>query len=181
MDPDTQTEGEHLDASLSQKLYQRRDPSQTLIHRVVREDFQTFVAEIEAQGRYLSSHVVREFEAFLSCGILANGFMRLKCVGCKHEKLVAFSCKRRGFCSSCGARRMNEQAAFLTDWVIPNAPIRQWVVSFPIPLRFWMAKNSKLLSQILNIVMRVLSREQAKRGVTGALALDLVAWNSLKS
>ena len=29
-----------------------------------------------------------EFEAFLDCGILANGFLRLRCQECAHEKLV---------------------------------------------------------------------------------------------
>ena len=38
-----------------------------------------------------------EFEAFLECGILAHGFLRLRCGDCGHDKLVAFSCKRRGF------------------------------------------------------------------------------------
>ena len=34
---------------------------------------------------------------------------------CRHEKLVAFSCKRHGLCRSCGARRMAETAAHLVD------------------------------------------------------------------
>ena len=34
--------------------------------------------------------------------------VRVKCNGCRDEHLVAFSCKRRGFCPSCGARRMIE-------------------------------------------------------------------------
>ncbi len=55
--------------------------------------------------------------------------------GCGHEKRVAFSCKRRGICPSCGARRMAETAAWLVDRVIPRVPVRQWVLSFPIPLR----------------------------------------------
>ena len=29
-------------------------------------------------------------EAFLECGILAHGFVRLRCADCAHEKLVAF-------------------------------------------------------------------------------------------
>ena len=37
-------------------------------------------------------------------GIVAYGFLRLHCGACGHDKLVAFSCKRRGFCPSCGAR-----------------------------------------------------------------------------
>ena len=76
--------------------------------------------------------VKAEFDAFLECGILAHGFLRLRCADCAHEKLVAFSCKRRGFCPSCGARRMAETAAHLVDHVIPRVPVRQWVLSFPI-------------------------------------------------
>jgi hypothetical protein len=59
----------------------------------------------------LPEFVKDEFEAYLECGILAHGFLRVRCAGCAHEKLVAFSCKRRGFCPSCGARRMAESAA----------------------------------------------------------------------
>ena len=36
----------------------------------------------------------------LRAGILAHGFLRLRCGDCGHDKLVAFSCKRRGFCPS---------------------------------------------------------------------------------
>ena len=52
--------------------------------------------------------------------------LRSRCAGCGHEKLVAFSCKRRGICPSCGARRMAESAAWLVDRVIPKVPVRQW-------------------------------------------------------
>jgi hypothetical protein len=41
------------------------------------------------------------------------------------EHLVAFSCKKRGFCPSCGARRMAESAALLVDEVFPEQPVRQ--------------------------------------------------------
>jgi hypothetical protein len=44
----------------------------------------------------LPQFVKDEFDAFLECGILAHGFLRLRCAGCGHEKVVAFSCKRRG-------------------------------------------------------------------------------------
>jgi hypothetical protein len=32
----------------------------------------------------------------------------------------------RGFCPSCGARRMAETAALLADEVFPDVPLRQW-------------------------------------------------------
>jgi len=39
----------------------------------------------------LPEFVKDEFDAFLACGILAHGFLRLRCSECGHEKLVAFS------------------------------------------------------------------------------------------
>jgi hypothetical protein len=52
-------------------------------------------------------------------------FLRLRCEACHAEKLVAFSCRRRGFCPSCAARRMSESPALLVDEVLPPVPIRQ--------------------------------------------------------
>ncbi|WP_425304072.1 transposase zinc-binding domain-containing protein [Brumicola pallidula] len=54
----------------------------------------------------------------MRCGRSEYGFLRVVCGDCKHEKLVAFSCKRRGFCPSCGARRMAESAALLVGDVL---------------------------------------------------------------
>jgi hypothetical protein len=65
-----------------------------------------------------------EFEAYLRCGLLEHGFLRVKWDACQAEKLVAFSCKRRGFCPSCGARRMVETAAMLVEHVLPEQPVR---------------------------------------------------------
>jgi len=80
-----------------------------------------------------------EFDALLDCGILALSFQRLRCDDCGHDKLVATRRKRRGFCPSCGTRRMARTAAHLVDHVIPHVPVRQWVrvcqVRPPIPLR----------------------------------------------
>ena len=62
-------------------------------------------------------------------GLLASGKpphrSRLRCDTCHAEHLLAFSCKRRGFCPSCGARRMADGAAWLVDQVLPERPIRQ--------------------------------------------------------
>ena len=99
-----------------------------------------------------------EFDAFLECGILAHGFLRLRCGDCGHDKLVAFSCKRRGFCPSCGARRMAQTAAHLVDHVIPHVPVRQWVLSLPIPLRLLLAAQPKPVTPVLQVVHRVITR-----------------------
>ena len=73
------------------------------------------------------------------------------------KKLFPFSCKRRGICPACGARRMAETAAHLVDQVIPQVPVRQWVLSFPIPLRFLLAAHPQLLSPVLQVINRAIS------------------------
>jgi hypothetical protein len=48
----------------------------------------------------------------------------------------AFSSKGRGFCSSCGGRRMTEPAAHLVEYEFPDVPVRQWVLSLPPRVRY---------------------------------------------
>ncbi|MPZ47050.1 MAG: hypothetical protein GEV05_27535 [Betaproteobacteria bacterium] len=141
--------------------YKRHRPEETTVYRVVQEELATFVAQVEAHTgssvpEFVSSvpeFVKDEFEAYLECGILAHGFLRLRCGECAHEKLVAFSCRRRGFCPSCGVRRMDR----LVDQVIPRVPVRQWVLSFPIPLGILFAVHPKSLTPLLRVVHRVIT------------------------
>jgi hypothetical protein len=116
----------------------------------VQQHAATFIAQAEdAAGADLPPFVKDEFDAFLECGILAHGFLRLRCGDCGHDKLLAFSCKRRGFYPSCGARRMAQTAAHLVDHVIPHVPVRQWVLSLPIPLRLLLAAQPKLVQRVI--------------------------------
>lgn len=74
--------------------YRRRTPEDTLLHRVVRENLNTFLALADArarEGRSLPKYVRDEFRRFVDCGILARGFIRLHCPHCKHDDVVAFS------------------------------------------------------------------------------------------
>ena len=79
--------------------YTPRDPAADVLHRVVREHLQTFLADAahRRDGEGVPRFVEEEFQAFLSCGYLAGGFARFRCVGCQAERLVAFSCKGRGY------------------------------------------------------------------------------------
>ena len=86
--------------------YARHRPEQTTLYRLVQQHAATFFAQAEeTTGADLPQFVKDEFDAFLECGILAHGFLRLRYGECGHDKLLAFSCKRRGFCPSCGACR----------------------------------------------------------------------------
>ncbi|MFZ7011130.1 transposase zinc-binding domain-containing protein, partial [Klebsiella pneumoniae] len=105
--------------------YERHQPDQTLLYQLVEQHYPAFKASLEAQGQHLPRYIQQEFNDLLQCGRLEYGFMRVRCEDCHHERLVAFSCKRRGFCPSCGARRMAESAALLIDEVFPKEPIRR--------------------------------------------------------
>ena len=95
---------------------------------------------------------------FSNAAVLAHDFLRLRCDYCGHDKLVAFSCKCRGFCPSCGARRMAQTAAHLVDQVIALVPVRQWGLALPIPLRLLLAAQPKLVTPVLQVVHRVITR-----------------------
>src|SRR5690606_27894951 len=125
--------------------YARHRPEETLLYQIVAEHYPGFREARAAEGKPLPRYVEEEFEAYLKCGRLEEGFLRVRCEGCRAEKLVAFSCKRRGFCPSCGGRRMAETAALLVDEILPRKPIRQWVLSLPFPLRFLVATHPKAL------------------------------------
>jgi hypothetical protein len=89
---------------------------------------------------------------------LARGFVRVHCGGCKAERLVAFSCKGRGICPSCGARRMHDTAARLVERVLPGAPFRQWVLTVPFTLRFRLARDPARVAEVLTELHRAIRR-----------------------
>ncbi len=104
-----------------------------------------------------------EFERYLECGVLANGFARVRCGDCGHDLLVAFSCKRRGVCPSCNTRRMHDTAAHLVDAVIPRVPVRQWVLSVPRWARWILARDAQLASRALAVTLRAIFADYRRR------------------
>jgi hypothetical protein len=149
--------------------YQRRAPETTVLYRVVQHHLETFLASARDQGRVVPRFVERELRAFLTCGILAHGFLRVRCQECGRERLVAFSCRKRGFCPSCGARRMADTAAHLVDRVLPEAPIRQYVLSLPFALRYRLAFDQELCHDVLSIFIHAVFsslKRRARRKLT---------------
>ncbi len=161
--------------------YERRCPEQTPLYRLVREHYATFAAEVDnaSGGHGLPQFVKDEFDAYLECGILAHGFLLLTCDTCARDTLVAFSCKRRGICPSCGTRRMAETAAYLVDNILPRVPVRQWVLSFPIPLRSLFAVHPERITPVLRILHRaihthLIKQTNIKREAAASGAITLI-------
>lgn len=87
-------------------------------------------------------------------GGLDHGCLHVRCERCGDDMVVAFSCKGRSVCPSCGGRRMTELAAQLVDRVMPDVPVRQWVLSLPWSLRYQLAFDAALCGAVLAVCMR---------------------------
>jgi hypothetical protein len=155
------------------KGYRRREPEKTALHKVVRDNLETLLDQARQKnddGVGYPVFVEKEFRRYLDCGILANGFSRLRCQVCSDEAMVAFSCKGR-ICPSCWARRSSDTAAHLVDRVLPKAAYRQWVLTFPWNIRFLLATDGAFLSAMLRTFVRTvfswLRLQARRRGIKG--------------
>ncbi len=134
--------------------YIPRNPEKTVLYGVVAGHLETFLARQRKRDRVVPRFVEQELRAFLDCGVLARGFLRVHCDACGLDRLVPYSCKGRSFCPSCGGRRMADTAAHLVDRVFPELPVRQWVLSVPYALRYRLAYDSSLVRDVLQIFVR---------------------------
>ncbi len=118
--------------------------------------------------------VTRELERFSRCGILANGFARVHCGTCGHDRLVAYSRKGRGCCPSCIGRRMADTAARLTDQVFPDVLTRTWTLTLLQPPRYLVACNTQVLSDVLAAYTKAVFNWQRNRAksVLGLLRIE---------
>ena len=137
--------------------FKRHRPEQTTLYRLVQKHAATLFEQAEsASGAGMPQFVKDKFDALLKCGILARGFLRRRCGDCGHAKLIAYICKRRRFCLSCGARRMAQAAAHLVDHLTAHVRLRQWILL----LRSASAQLQGVSAQVLQGEKAVLRRRQ---------------------
>ncbi|MBK7237549.1 MAG: transposase zinc-binding domain-containing protein [Sterolibacteriaceae bacterium] len=110
--------------------------------------------------------------------ILAHGFARARCAACGHDFLIADSCKGRGVCPACNARRMVETAAHLADHVIPRLPVRQWVLSVPKRLRYFLQNDPAVETLALHMFLCAVEQGLRRRsaGAGAAARIGAVAF-----
>ena len=143
--------------------YSRRCPEDEALYQVVAAHLGDFFEQAEAAGG-LPSFVERTLRGYLDCGILAKGFVRVRCPTCRDDMVVAFSCKGRGLCPSCGGRRMADIAAHLVDQVLPIVAVRQCVLTFPHALRVKLAYDAKLRTETLSLFISTVEAFYARAG-----------------
>ena len=140
----------------SHKVYQRRRPEQTPLYQAIEQHLPHLKERLYHEGKTLPQFVHRTFESYLNCGRLKNGFARLYCKNCQHNRLVAFSCKKRGLCPSCMGRMMTQRAQRQREEVLPAVTTRQWVLTFPNPLHVYLAYFPRALTEALELFIETL-------------------------
>ncbi|MCF7730245.1 MAG: transposase zinc-binding domain-containing protein [Akkermansiaceae bacterium] len=120
-------------------IFHPRRPRASPLWQIVTAAWEAFVAGYEKVHRAamgpLRANAFAVVGAFLRCGDLAYGFLRLRCPDCGDEHLLAFTCKGRHFCPSCHQRRVRHLSAWIATSVCHEVPHRQFVFTIPRVLR----------------------------------------------
>jgi hypothetical protein len=132
--------------------YRPRRPRDSPLYRLAEAHHETFkqVYDERFAGRYgfWRAEVERTLWAFLDCGIEEHGFARVRCDVCRREFRVALSCKTRGFCPSCHAKRAVLWAEWLATEVLAPVSHHQWVFTVPKRLRLFFLYDRRLLGDL---------------------------------
>jgi hypothetical protein len=144
----------------STKEYRRRKPEYSPYYQCIEDYYEQFKrlydGKFSQKYGYLRPHIEKVIYQYLDCGILHNGFARIKCRARGHEKLLAFSCRRRHFCPSCHAKRCVEFGEFLCTSILKKVPHRHFVFSMPKILRIYFLFNRNLLKELSRISWEVI-------------------------
>ncbi len=133
-------------------VYHPRNPELSPLWKLLNNHYDSFEQDYEEKFerkygffRPVVREVVREY---LSCGDLKDGFARVRCPDCKHEYLLAFSCKGRWFCPSCHCKKAIQFGELLKENILYPVPHRQYVFTIPIMLRIYFKHDRKLLTKL---------------------------------
>ena len=142
-------------------VYRPRRPQASPLYRLIEDNFDEFCTVYDERfarrwgyWRKVVGEVVEKFQA---CGILKHGFARVRCGSCKHEFLLAFSCKCRYFCPSCHAKRLALWGIWLEETLLADVPHRQVVLAVPKRLRPFFLYDRKLLGELSRVAARTVT------------------------
>ncbi|MGB6340269.1 MAG: transposase zinc-binding domain-containing protein [Candidatus Aminicenantaceae bacterium] len=131
-----------------------------MFYRVLFHYFERFLREdddrFEKEYGYFRPVIKDVVEKYLDCGNPMCGFARIRCPDCGEERLLCFSCKSRGFCPSCHAKRREEWGEWMREELLLDVPYRQVVFTVPKMLRLFFRFKRKLLNDLCLCAVRVL-------------------------
>ena len=133
-------------------LYRPRRPQATALYCLVEAHYEEVKGQWEDRFERRYGHwrgfVEGVVMRYLDCGAFEAGFARVRCRDCHADYLVACSCKGRGLCPSCGAKRAAAFAVFLQDEVLEAVGHGLWTFSIPKMIRPCFLHHRELLGRL---------------------------------
>jgi len=117
-----------------------------------------YEARFEREYGYFRPIVKEVVERYFECGNPRCGFARIRCPDCGEERLLMFSCRARGFCPSCHAKRLEEWGEWMQGELLLDVPHRQVVFTIPKMLRTFFKYKRRLLGDLCRCALRALTR-----------------------
>ncbi len=141
-------------------VYRPRHPERTVLYRVLFHYFEQFLQEyksrFEKEHGFLRPIIKEVVERYLDCGNPRCGFGRIRCPSCGEERLVMLSCRTRGFCPSCHAKRIEEWGDWMREELLLDVPHRQVVFTIPKMLRIFFKYKRRLLGDLCQAAVQAL-------------------------
>jgi len=144
----------------SPPLYRPRDARASPLYQLLETYYDNVKAlwedRFERKFGFWRGFVDEVVAPYLDCGTVEVGFARLKCDACGAEKLLTLSCKQRGLCPSCDAKRAAAFAAFLKDELLEN--VGHTLITFTLPkmLRVYFMRHRELLGDLARLAYETL-------------------------
>jgi hypothetical protein len=159
-------------------VYKPRDPRKSPLFRLLESSYETvkgiWEERFESRYGFWQGRWDEVVAGYLDCGDWLGGFARVRCPTCAEEFLCAFSCKQRGLCPSCGAKRGAELAAFVADEVVVEVGHAQWVFTVPKMLRFFFFRRRELLGEMSRLAYETVRELMAAAAGEKSLAPGMV-------
>ncbi len=153
---------------MSRRAYQPRRAAESPLYRVVLDHLESLLTQRD-QGPdpAPSSCAADSLRAFLECGIPRFGVVRYLCRQCGNNLFVPYRCKRRLACPSCDSKRAIQESGRAMSELFPRAPYRQWVLTVPKRLRYFVHRNPALSGELSRILGGTLARFYQSRAQAG--------------
>ena len=139
------------------RCYRPRERVKGPLFRVVLDHLEEFEAQLawprDDEVRP-DPRVVERLRKYIECGIHRFGVARYQCPKCGDDVFVPFSCKIRGLCPSCDAKRATVTMSNAVDRLLPERPYRQWVLVVPKRLRRLMDIHPTLIGETATMLAR---------------------------
>ncbi|HXV61769.1 MAG TPA: transposase [Vicinamibacteria bacterium] len=136
-------------------FYRPRNPRATSLYQLLDKHYETvkllWEQRFERRYGFWQGYRDNAVASYLDCGLFESGFARAVCPKCRFEFLVALSCKGRGLCPSCGAKRAALFSALLQEHILADVPHAQWVFSLPKMLRLYFLFHRELLGEFARL------------------------------